>query len=419
MNLARNLSWYAGTALLNSAVPFMLLPIFTHYLEPSDYGLMSAIIAYVAVLSPFIVLGLPALFSTDFHRLERSELSRKSTVWLVLPLSIGGILTIAAWALSDYLAEPLAMPSAWVSVIPFLALLGFIPQWAGVMLQMDNRAKYFAAFQAAQALLLMGTAIVFVVLLNMHWEGRLWSMMIVGVSASIVGFLVLRPYLSFSTPRWVDLNEALRFGSGLLPHSVLSQIIRQSDRLFILHFVGLAAAGEYAVGWQVASIMLVLLSTFNQAWTPYLFENLAKADELRKQNIVFLSYRIALVFIVLFLLVNLVSPLIFSTLISPQYHDAQRFVVWITFGYLFLSFYTLVTDYIFYTKKTYLFSVLTTFNVVINLALNYVCVKIFGAIGVAYAFAMSSVIVMIAAWILANRVHPMPWFFWTSRGSSL
>ena len=415
MNLARNLSWYTATALLNSAVPFMLLPVFTHYLDPSDYGLLSAIIAYVAVLSPFIVLGLPALFSTDFHRLERSELNRKSTVWLVLPLAIGGALTISAWALSDYLAEPLAMPSAWVPVIPFLALLGFIPQWSVVMFQMDNRPRHFAAYQAAQGLSLMATAILFIVLLNMHWEGRLWSMLIVGGLASIIGFLALRPFISFSMPRKDDVNEAVKFGAGLLPHSVLSQIIRQSDRLFILHFVGLAAAGEYAVGWQVASIMLVLLSTFNQAWTPYLFQNLARADELTKRKIVKLSYCIALAFVALFLVVNLASPVIFSTLISNKYQEAQRFVPFIALGYLFLGFYTLVTDYIFYTKKTYLFSILTTVNCAINLALNYMCIQIFGAIGVTYAFAVSSAIIMAAAWFLANRVHPMPWFFWARR----
>ncbi|MBU0540820.1 MAG: oligosaccharide flippase family protein [Gammaproteobacteria bacterium] len=370
---------------------------------------MSAVIAYVAVLSPFIVLGLPALFSTDFHRLERSELNRKSTVWLVLPLAIGGALTISAWALSDYLAEPLAMPSAWVPVIPCLALLGFIPQWASVMFQMDNRPRHFAAYQAAQGLSLMATAILFVALLNMHWEGRLWSMLIVGGLASIAGFLALRPFISFSTPRKDDVNEAVKFGAGLLPHSVLSQIIRQSDRLFILHFIGLAAAGEYAVGWQVASIMLVLLSTFNQAWTPYLFQNLANADELSKCKIVRLSYGIALGFVALFLAVNLASPVIFSTLISSKYQEAQRFVPYIALGYLFLGFYTLVTDYIFYTKKTYLFSILTTASAVINIAMNYVFIERFGAVGVAYAFAISSAIVTIAAWLLAHKVYPMPW----------
>lgn len=409
MNLARSLSWYTAAALVNSAVPFMLLPVFTHYLTPSDYGLLSAIIAYVAVISPVIVLGLPALFSTDYHRLDRSELRRKSIVWLSLPLGLGVALIAASWVMKELLAAPLAIPSAWVPIIPLLALLGFVPQWAGVMFQMADRPRHFATYQVGQAILLMCTAIIFIVLLGMHWEGRLWSMLIVGTLASGVGLLALRPYISIAKPKVGDIREAVKFGVGLLPHSVLSQLIRQSDRLFILNFIGLAAAGEYAVGWQVGSIMLVLLSTFNQAWTPYLFQSLAQADEHRKKKIVKLSYWIALGFVVLFLAVNIASPFIFSILISEKYNDAQRFVPFITLGYLFLGFYLLVTDYIFYTKKTYLFSILTAANGAINLALNYVCVQRFGAIGVTYAFAASSAIVMIAAWLLAHKVYPMPW----------
>ncbi len=409
MNLARSLAWYTATAVINSAVPFMLLPVLTHYLTLSDYGLLSAIIAYVTVLSPVIILGMPTLFSTDWHRLERSELRRKSVVWLGLPLAVGVSLIVASWVLNDLLAVPLAVPAAWVPVIPLLGLLGLIPQWAGVMFQMADRPRHFAAYQGAQALLLLGTTITFVVLMDMHWEGRLWSMLVCGVLATIVGLLFLRPYLSITTPKQDDVREAVKFGAGLLPHSVFSQLVRQSDRLFILHFIGAAAAGEYAVGWQVASIMLVLLSTFNQAWTPYLFQSLAQADEQRKLALVKLSYWIALGFVVLFLVINLASPLIFSKLISAKYHDAQRFIPFITLGYLFMGFYLLVTDYIFYTKKTYLFSILTTSNGVINIALNYFCIHRFGAIGVTYAFAASSAIMMVAAWFLAHKVYPMPW----------
>lgn len=412
MNLARNLSWYAVTALLNGAVPFLLLPVLTRYLTPSDYGLLSVIIAYMTVLSPFIVLGFPSLFSTDFYLLSRSDLRRKSVVWLGLPIAIGMILIIASWVLRNSLAVLLAIPAAWVPAIPLLALLGFIPQWTAVMFQMDNRPRQFAAYQGAQAFLLLSTTIIFVVVMDMHWEGRLWAMLTVGMLTSIVGLLALRPYLSITMPKRDDVHEAAKFGLGLLPHSVLSQLIRQSDRLFILYFIGLSAAGEYAVGWQVASIMLILLSTFNQAWTPYLFESLAQDSEYCKRRIVKLSYCIALGFIALFLIINAISPLIFSTLISRKYQDAQNFIPIITLGYLFMGFYMLVTDYIFYMKKTYLFSILTLANGAINLALNYICIRQFGAIGVTYAFAASSAIVMIFAWLLAHKVYPMPWFFW-------
>jgi O-antigen/teichoic acid export membrane protein len=418
MNLARTTSWYAATALLNSAVPFMLLPVFTSHLSPSDFGLMSTIIAYVAILSPIIIIGLPALFSADFHRLELGKLRRKSTTWLLIPFAIGGFVTITAWLLRFNLAEPLGIPSTWVPLVPLLALLGFIPQLASVMLQMDNRPIHFASFQISQGLSLMVMAIIFVVFLNADWEGRLWSMLIVGSVASIVGILFLRPFISSSAPRKTDAFEALKFGAGLLPHAVLSQIIRQSDRLFIVHFIGFAAAGEYAVGWQFASIMLVVVSTFNQAWTPYLFKNLAQADQQIKFKIVKQSYVIASSFFFLFLIINITSPLIFDLFISSEYHSAKQFIPCITLGYLFMGFYVLITDYIFFLKKTYLLSILTTANAILNIILNYVFITQFGSIGVACAFAVSSFITFLAAWLISNSVFPMPWIDFFSKNQS-
>lgn len=410
MNLARNLSWYTLTALLTSGIPFFLLPVFTHYLTPSDYGVMTTILAYVALISPIIILGMPALFSTDYNSLDRTELLRKSIVWLGLPFFFGLAIIFLFWSFREFWAIPLSTPVYWVPVIPLLALLGFIPQWTEVMLRMADRPRLFAIYQLVQAILLLGSALIFVVMLNMHWEGRLWSMLIVGLLATISGLVILRPYLSIRMPHKCDVLEAIKFGTGLLPHSVFSQIVRQSDRLFILYFIGLSATGEFAVGWQVASIMLILLSTFNQAWTPYLFQRLAKSDGDVNRDIVKLSYLMALGFCALFLVINLVSPLIFTIMIDDKFHDAQRYVPFITLGYLFMGFYMLVTDYIFYAKKTYLLSILTATNGLINLALNYVCVQRFGAIGVTYAFALSSFMVTAAAWVLAQKVYPMPWF---------
>lgn len=415
MSLARSLSWYTATGLLTSGIPFFLLPVFTHYLTTSDYGIMSSIVAYVVLLSPIIIFGIPSLFSTDFHRLNRVELRRKSGVWLGLPLVLGGGLIGLFWVMKDLLAGPLAIPVNWVPAIPLLALLGFIPQWAEVMLRMADRPHHFASYQGGQAVLLLGMALFFVVVLDMHWEGRLWSMLIAGVLASVVGLLILRPYLSITRPKKEDVCEVMKFGAGLVPHSVFSQLVRQSDRLFILHFIGLAATGEFAVGWQIASIMLVLLSTFNQAWTPYLFQRLSNANEYDKLTLVKHSYLIAVGFCILFLLLNIASPLIFSLLIADKFHDAQKYVPFITLGYLFMGFYLLVTDYIFYTKKTYILSILTTTNAIINIVLNYFFIQKFGAIGVTYAFAVSSFMVAAAAWLLAQKCYPMPWIFWVSR----
>jgi O-antigen/teichoic acid export membrane protein len=418
MSLLKSLSWYTVTALLTSGVPFFLLPVFTHYLTQSDYGVMSSMAAYVSLLSPVVVFGIPTLFSTDFHRVDRPTLLRKSVVWMGLPFVLGSVLLIISFFGRELLAAPLTVPATWVPAIPLLALLGFIPQWTDVMLRMDNRPRSFAVYQCGQAVLMVGFALFFVVVIRMNWQGRIWSMLIAGAVASVAGFSWLRPYLALGVPAKQDVIEALKFGSGLLPHAIFSQLVRQSDRLFVLHFIGQAATGEFAVGWQVASIMLVLLSTFNQAWTPYLFERLTHADDNEKIRIVKISYVIALGFLGFFVCLNSLTTTLFSVLVSEKFKASMGYVYFITTGYLFNGMYLIVTDYIFYTKKTYILSVLTILNGATNVILNYFLVVRFGAIGVTYAFAISSFMVMVAAWILAYKVYPMPWLFWARKKAS-
>jgi len=169
--------------------------------------------------------------------------------------------------------------------------------------------------------------------------------------ASGFGLFALRPYIKIQLPQLTDIKEAAKFGLGLIPHSVLSQVIRLSDRLFIVYFIGLPAAGEYAVGAQIASIMLVLLSSFNQAWTPYLFSKLANADEDTKKQLVNTSYKIAVAFVVVFSIINLAVSQVFVYMVSPKFHGAERFVSVTTVAYFFTGCYMLFTDYIFFTKK--------------------------------------------------------------------
>jgi O-antigen/teichoic acid export membrane protein len=413
--LLRNLSFYALAALVNGAVPFLLLPILTHYLSPSDYGQIANFTVYVTLISPVIVLGMPALFSVEFHKIPKDIVARKAIVWLLLPICIGGVLTISCWCLRLNLAARLEVPIIWVPAIPLLALFGFIPQWTSVMLRLSNKPISFVIFETSQAIVQIGFTVMLVVFFQERWQGRIWSLLITGLIYTILGCWFLRPFISGSTPAFSDLTEAIRFGINLLPHSILSQLIRLSDRMFIAKYIGLDAVGEYSVGLQVASIMLVIIATFNQAWTPYLFKQLVGADDARKKEIVKISYLVAGVFFLLFLGVNLAAPKIFQLIISEKFRNGQRFVPFITGGYLALGVYILFTDYIFFLKKTYIFSIVTVTTVAINLGLNHFLVQHCGAEGVTYAFVISSCLMAIGAGFVAQKLYPMPWLFWVKR----
>jgi O-antigen/teichoic acid export membrane protein len=207
-------------------------------------------------------------------------------------------------------------------------------------------------------------------------------------------------------------RQALRFGAGAVPHDLFSQSIRLMDRLIIVAMAGLASAGQYAVAAQVTSVMLVLLAAFNRAWSPYLFARLAQENTPTRIDIVRKSYAVMAGFAVFVVAFNLAVPWVYQGLIAERFHASQAYVPWLSLGYLFSAVYLTYVDYIFYVKKTHVLSLITLFNLVCNLGLNVVLIERHGALGAAYAFAITMALVMGLTFVLSNRLHPMPWFHW-------
>ena len=67
-----------------------------------------------------------------------------------------------------------------------------------------------------------------------------------------------------------------------------------------------------------------------------------------------------------------------------------------------------MANYILYEKKTYILSALTFCSALVNLGLNYWWIHKWGTIGAAYA-SVASLLLFLFSWLLAHRVHPMPW----------
>lgn len=412
MNFIKNLSVYSFTSLMSNSIPFLLLPILTRYLSPSDYGQLAAITAYIAVISPLVLFGIPSLIQSDFVLKDLEARRRTSSIWLGIPFFLSCSLTFIFWNFRQIFSGLLNIPEIWVPIIPVLALLTFIPQWLSVIFRMSDEVKNFALYEISQTVLQFSLATTFIIVFKYGWEGRIIALFVTGLLASIVGLKFLAPQIMMIRLKKEDLLDTLKFGVGLLPHSMLNQLIRVVDRIIILNFVGLAATGIYAVGWQVASIMLVICSTFNQAWTPFLFRNLHAEGVENNRKIVKYSYYSIIFFAAMFIFVNIISEILFSSVISQEYQKAKLYVPMITLGFLFTGIYLIFTDYIFYGKKTYLLSLITTVNLILNVFLSFLLVPQLGEMGVAVSFASSSAFVMIVTIITVQRLYPMPWSFW-------
>jgi O-antigen/teichoic acid export membrane protein len=417
MSLSRSFVIYILSSVLASALSLALLPLMTRYLSVEEYGIVATMTTLIAFFMPPLTWGVPGIVSVEHGRLAPDTFRIFVSTALCIPLISLVLMVLLASLAAPWIAPMLEIPALWFAAMPLLAGLAVLPQVLSAILRMSNRPMSFGLVEVGQALATVLLSYVFVVSLSWHWQGRMLAYVSASGLASLAALLWLGRHGYLRRPAGVEmLREVFRFGLGLLPHDLGNQAIRLADRLFLVALVGLSGAGQYAVAAQVTAVVMVLLSAFNRAWAPYLFPRLRDPSLDTKRELVRMSYGVVAGFFVFFVVFNLLVPVAFRWFIDPKFHEAIVYVPWLTIGYFFTSVYMTFIDYIFFVKKTYLLSMVTTLNMSLNLGLNYLLIREFGTIGAAYSFAITMFVVMIVAFLLSNKVHPMPWFYWARRG---
>jgi O-antigen/teichoic acid export membrane protein len=79
-------------------------------------------------------------------------------------------------------------------------------------------------------------------------------------------------------------------------------------------------------------------------------------------------------------------------------------------GQAFSGMYLMVTNYIFYSKKTGLLSLVTISSGLLNVVFLVVLIKLLGITGAAMAFTLAMALRFLLTWWVAQKRHPMPWF---------
>ncbi len=408
--LFQSVSVYLVTNVLRLGIPFLLLPLLTAYLTPAEYGVLALFQALVQFVLPLTPMNVDAAVSIAYFRCQREQLPSYLSTALLAPLATTALLAALLAAAAKFISAATEIPVWWVVAIPAFGLVQLLPNVVLRLYQARRQPLAYAGFSLGLAALNIVLSLLGVVVLGWGWPGRVYGIFLSYLVFSAVGLAALYKfgYLSRRIRRQHFVDVA-RFSLLLVPHSLGGSLMALGDRFLLSAMVGAAAVGAYAVGFQIGSALLLVGTSVNQAWAPYLFGRLGSIDAQGRVRLVRQTYLIAGVLVLAFVVLLAVMPLIFGHFVSETFAGSQRYAVWIALGSLFNCFYFFVGNYIFYEKKTYLLSCLTLGNALLNICLNYLWIGRYGAIGAAYASAASWCTFFLLAWWLSCRIHPMPW----------
>lgn len=408
----RIFSLYTLVGFLNAGISFLLLPILTAHLTPSDYGIIALVNVYVSLLLPVVGLSTAGYTTVEYHNPKVSKSEFKNIFSSVRAIPLVGILILSLLfvACQSFLPGLMELPRLAYWLILPLTLFSLYAGNFSTFLTTSKRANAFAATTVARVLMEIALTLLLVVYIGMNWEGRIHSALATVIVLTIASILLYRRWdiLSFVVKKEY-VQKAILFGAPLIFHQIGKFVINQSDRIFLAKMVSVEEMGIYSVGYQIGNIILIVVLAFSNFFSPFLYERLGKNTDQGKKEVV----KMSLVFIVALLmgvfLLTLATPLIFDLMIDIRYAGGSIYVLWVGLGYFFWGVYIIFSGYIFYSKKTKVLGWLAFVNVMVNLALNYFLISWIGPLGAAIATCISYFLVAILILLYVIPRYPMPW----------
>jgi O-antigen/teichoic acid export membrane protein len=406
--LARNLAIYGIGDVAASIVSFLLLPLYVHYLTPTDYGAIGLLLSGEVIAKIVFRMGVDGAFMRLFYdcRTDADRQRLASTLFWFLAATngvIAAVLIAAAQAITAALfkAPGYELPFQMVVINTFVIGFYFIPFH---VMRMNEQSTEFAVLTGVRTAATLVARLVLIVGFGQGVFGFVVADLIVTAIFTLILAPRFAPFirLMFS---WDLLREALRFGLPRLPHGLAQQAMAVLDRYLLGLFAGLREVGLYSIGASFGLAIKLFLSAFEYAWAPFYYATMKERDAKDTFRLV-TTYGVG-VLVLLEAGLAATAHDVVRLMTTPEFVDAANVIPWIGLGVAFQGFYLLTSIGLNITKATRYYPVATGIAAVASLVGNLLLIPRYGAMGAAWINACSYAVLAGTAYVLSQRVYPV------------
>lgn len=408
----KNVSIYFTSNIINKSIPFLLLPVLTKYLTPAEYGIIAIFQVLITFASPLIGINLSGNISRNFFDKSKEQVAQIVSNLFIILLTSFVISVFFLGVYSLFYNDFLGIDIKWLFAIPIIIFFHMITQFNITILRNSRKAISYGIYHIVSTILDISSALYFIVICGMGWEGRAFSIIFASIIIGLASFIhiVKTGYLKINYNK-DTIRIILGISIPLIFYSIGSIVINMSDRIIIDRLLGKGAVGLYAVGYSFGAIISLFTSAFNNDWSAWIYKQFAQINEERKKLIVKCIYLYSFGIIFLAIVMTYISYFLIDIMTDPRFHTAKEYVIWVSLGYAINGMYQLIFPFFNQTGKTRPLAVIWISVAIVNLLLTYLFVKQNGAIGAAQATLISFILIFIITWLKLMKIYSMPWFF--------
>lgn len=400
-NIFRDSFYYTIGAFLVKGINFVLVPVYTSYLSPSEYGILDLYLTFTNILTIFCSLGLSQLIFVEFYKIQGQE--RKgffSTIIWGYTL-FGLLICIAGGFLfrfgSQFFTKIVLANTLSIALTSAIAYISFYQTNFFNYLRLASRSKLFMFFSIGTGVLNAGVNIFFVMHVRMGYNGILLGNFIILVASVLLGFYFIKDKLNLKLQ--IDLPKFsgyTKIGMAFIASSLCQWLINGADRWIVLNALDTKELGIYALAYKFSSFVDPLIITpITYAYLPHIFKKYAEKNYEEQ-----LLKIMGLMLVVLFPFAVIVPYILPKIISNPDYYQASGMIPVIIAAYFFYFLSQLAANILVYLKKIRPMLINIIISGISNIVLNYIFVRKYGIMGAAYAYLISNMI-----WAVLNMYH--------------
>ena len=385
--LLRQVSLYGVFTIMRRGLSVALTPLYTHYLAPSDYGVLEILSLSAWLVSIIGACKVDAAFYR-YYVAEKTEDGRARIFGasLLLMIVISSAIVVVAMAampwLTGVVTEERHIPTGDFYIIGLATWLDLATLVPLAYCRITDRVGFVGVVSITQAIVSGTLAVIGVTVLGMGYRAVIIANLVAAASAALLCvWLIVRTRVIFT---FSPVRLLLTYGLPMFPGTFFMYVIGSADRFFLARFTSFGDVGIYAVAAKFAlAVNLIIMGPFGEMWAANQYRLHASGDHR-------LYHRTALAYLaVLFLFTLGVAYFQYDFVrlaLGPGYQSAVDVVPILVFAVAIWGLVpTLDLGSLVVPGKTWIRSAATGAAAVANVAANYVFVPRFGAQGAAVA----------------------------------
>lgn len=410
--IARHTIIYGLGTVLQKGISFVMLPVYTRILTLEDYGVIALIDMTLDVISIGAGAQLAYAIYRFYHKADTESDRRTvvSTVFFSLLVSYaitGGLVFGFAEQLSTLLFDgpqraTLIRVAAGSMVSQCLLIVPF------AYLQVLERSTASTTIGLVKLTVQLGLNILFLVVFRVGVIGILLSTLIANtVTGILLSVWTIRQVgVSFSGE---TLRSLFRYAGPMIVTQFASFFATFGDRYFLKAYGTEADVGLYNLGYQFAFLMFsISFSPFNSVWGPRRFAIAKEQDVAARDrslsdgfgyaNVLILSTTIGLALFVSDIL---------RVMTTPPFFPAAKAVPLFLSAYVLLAWSNIHDLGILIRERTEFVTLSNWIALAVSLVAWILLIPRFGAMGAAWACAISFLVRYLFTYTFSQRLWPV------------